>query len=751
VDNAKPVFGPATRPYYDADQWAVVPTSTSAEYLPDAAAHLRKRDGPTFLKPLPSGDYLPALITILHSIPLCRNTFLAPEITQPNYYTGEDWWKGSAPPQARTVVHDADTDTDTDTVQDCDIIYETQRLMAFLDSTTRAYGSVGGLQQLDTMKHPRARVTNSDDELLKFLDNWAPAYQTQTSQPINGILRSVVNISGEKNEEVWLLDANVFNNGTKNGKSLYDVLDDTLFDSATRSAHIRDISNVVIIRLTNPNPRSGADKLDCRFPATFYADRYLEKNKAVISTILQEKEQYADQLKELSAKELGLKYTTTKNVRPGERVKVLELLKTSMAAFRPKDDDLVEDPQDTTALSQLQAIYENVERKLRLLEEQKKKAQELVDGISSRFRPPFDEGKEAQQKGVDSAGVSQSDTSDPSTLLEHTHAYRLCGVSTRSGVYYLPNPDAKSDMSIYNQWCRIEFSTATSDTVIFRDHVSLSTVLDRASSEYSSALLVYANDSALNTPTIPLSEPLQEFVNKDNAKFDEEYRGGGWDYGSETVDIEPLGGWNQVNAYNDAPPNYADDWAHYGGSSTSLPEKDASASTNTNTNTNLYNTSSMDTVFGTSGLKNAKSVQEPHYSDFNNNGDKSGYAEKADSAMSSTTLTPNTEIEDEGIDMGGDGQASTHMHGQSAGGQHADADVIASATQKPVEMQEVHGGIAAWAGMSDAKGHGAMELVDKESQQTVNMRDVEMVDVDLGDDNGGRTEHIEHLEMKKGG
>ncbi|KAF2652342.1 hypothetical protein K491DRAFT_695661 [Lophiostoma macrostomum CBS 122681] len=747
VGNAKPVFGPATRDYYDADRWAVVPTTTSAEYLPDAAAAQRKREdgSPAILKPLPSADYLPALLTILHSIPLCRNTFLTPEMTQTNYFPGEEWWKGNASPQPRTIVHGADTDADT--VQDCDIIYETQRLMAFLDGTGRAYGSVGGLQQLDTVKHPRVPVASPDDELLKFLDSWAPAYQRQTSQPINGNMRSVVNVSG-KDQEVWLLDASVIPNGTKDAVSLYDVLDDNLFDAATGRAHIKDISNVVILRLTNPRP--GSVKLDCRFPATFYADRYLEKNKTVIDKILQERQQYANQLKELSTKELGLKYTTTKNVQPGKRVEVLQLLRTSMAAFKPRDDDLVEDPQDTAALSQLQAIYENVERKLKVLEEQKKKAQELVDNISSRFRPRFDDDKDVQQNGLDSRDGGQntveSDNTNPPALLEHTHAYRLCGVSTRRGVYYLLDPDEKSDASMYKQWWRIEFSTATSDTYIFRERASLSDVLDKASSEHSSALLVYANDSALNTPTIPLSEPLQDFVNKDNAKFEEELQGG-WSYGSDS-NVEPLGGWNEVNAYSDNPPNYADDWAHYGGSSTSLPEKDGSAN-----DTKSYNTSSLDTVFGTGGVKIAKRVQEPHYSEFNdvhnhnNEMNKRGDHDIPDSAMSSTTLTPNTEIEDEGVDLGGDGQAhATGTQGQSD-------SASASARQKPMEMQEVNGGVAAWAGLTEAPGGEAMEVEvqsgDGESRQTINMRDVEMVDVDLGD--GRRVAHIENVEAKKGG
>lgn len=196
--------------------------------------------------------------------------------------------------------------------------------------------------------------------------------------------------------------------------------------------------------------------------------------------------------------------------------------------------------------------------------------------------------------------------------------------------------------------------------------------------------MVYANEAATSPVPIPLSEPLQQFVKDDNVRFLEELQV-----------IEPIGEWNNEPTTNswprdktsEHPPTYADDWAFYGGTSTI-------------------------SAFG---------------NQFQGHTNK-GYTEQksGDSEMSSTTLTPNTDIEDDGI-----------------GG---------------TEMQEVNGGISAWAGgmssaSSDTVGGEPMDVVkESQSQQTVNMREVEMVDVDLTGERREepRVEHIEHLEKKDG-
>ena len=94
IGNSGPHFGPATKSYYDNSKWAITLAGSSThEFIPDVEINQRKREegGPAFIKPLPSGDYLSALFTILHSIPLVRNAFLSPENLLPNYGYNRNW------------------------------------------------------------------------------------------------------------------------------------------------------------------------------------------------------------------------------------------------------------------------------------------------------------------------------------------------------------------------------------------------------------------------------------------------------------------------------------------------------------------------------------------------------------------------------------------------------------------------------------------------------------------------------------
>lgn len=357
IGNSEPVFGPATKDHYETSQWALVPTSTAI--FPDAIPSERQRtEGePVILKPSPRFNYLPALIAILHSIPLFRNALLAPSITQRNYWMGDDWWKGSPAIPTRIV----DTAVGMDEANSLDIIYEVQRLMAFLDASDRAYATVSSMLELDAWKESRPLLDDEDDDLLRFLLLWSTAYESQVPDAhLNGSLRSVVNI-GHKLVENLVLDATVFREIARPDFSLYDVLDDSLFSPATGSAHIKEMSKVLILRLTSS--RTDAKDLGCRIPATLYADRYLESNKAIIDDMYQEMKKYEDQLKDIDTAVQRLKHHTPdkKNAKP---LDTLKMLKTSMQAFQPRDSESILDSQDAQVLSQLQTLHSSIESKL---------------------------------------------------------------------------------------------------------------------------------------------------------------------------------------------------------------------------------------------------------------------------------------------------------------------------------------------------------------------------------------------------
>lgn len=353
IGNSKAVFGPATRQHYDSSQWALVPTATEVISDPIASQRQREEGQPAILKPSPNFNYLPALIPILHSIPQFRNALLASSVPHTDYWLGEDWWKGSPSPPARIV----DTTMGLAEQYGLDIIHEAQRLMAFLDNTDRVYGSTGSMLQLDAWKETKPPLEDPDDDLLKFLVVWGFAYQSQVRDAqLDGVLRSTFNAGGEIRES-FVLDGNVTRMQSRPDYSIYDVLDDTLFSSAAGSAHIVDISNVLIFRLTSS--KTDASDLGCRIPATLYVDRYLEKNRHVIDGMYADMQQYEEKLKDIDTHTQRARWHTL-NKEGGKPLDGLKLIQASMKAYEPPTDGSNLYPEDAGTLAQLHDWYQNL-------------------------------------------------------------------------------------------------------------------------------------------------------------------------------------------------------------------------------------------------------------------------------------------------------------------------------------------------------------------------------------------------------
>ncbi|PSN70938.1 hypothetical protein BS50DRAFT_570359 [Corynespora cassiicola Philippines] len=656
IGGSKPFFGPATRDYYEDNNWALVPTTSSAEVIPDPDADNRKREekAPATIKPLATDDYLPALITILHAIPLYRNAFLAPSITQGDYWMGDEWWKGSALPPARTMET-----SDMETIRDLELVHETQRLMGFLDKTDRAYGSVATLLELDAMKEPKLPVDDQDqyDLVLRFLLNWGIIYNKLVPDlELNGVLRSSF-IANNEEKESYKLDINVFHEDAPSERTLYDLLDDLLFFNVGGSAHIMNISNVLILKLSSM--KMDATGLNCKIPATFYADRYLYENKQAVDNMLSEMKICKEEIETLDNRLDKLKWHKPRQHPVAERLDALQMLKTSLRAFQPMHRSVEEDAKNAETLARLQNTITAIERKIATLEDEKKKAQETLDRISNRFKAPLDAPAE------DTMDVTNESASDG----QYAHPYQLCGVSTDPKVVYVLQSDTRSEKPSPREWWCIRYETGYPSKVS-SERVALDEVLRAASSGYKSAILIYANDAATSVPPAPLSSALQNFVKRDNLTFLKELQEA---QSQNEWTTEPGTG----VAQGDWAGDYGDGW----------------------NNEDQWN---------------SMSAKQFH--------------DQADSTLSSTTLTPNTEIGDDGAAM---------------------------------EMQEVNGGISAWAGVSssassDTVGADAMDIVEIDDPRpgappaTVDLRDVEMGGA--GATNGREEPRVQHIEVveKKG-
>ncbi len=264
-------FGPAGQDHYDTGKWAMTVSGPAAHEIilnPEPQNRKRRGGAPAFLKPSVSGEYLPSLITILHAIPLAREVLLMREHTLPEYGHDAEWWDGTAI-NAPRVINLADGPHDRESE---DVIYETQRLMAFLDLTERAYGSADVLAGLRTVEDQ-----NQDQSTSNFLRGWQQA--AMVAAPDNELTHlfestgmKVTPGASEIPQRVPFhsLDVEVDLELADKGGTLYDAIDEVLWpgvydDEDTEETYLDTIGEVVTFRITRQDP-SGKGPLRNGFP-----------------------------------------------------------------------------------------------------------------------------------------------------------------------------------------------------------------------------------------------------------------------------------------------------------------------------------------------------------------------------------------------------------------------------------------------------------------------------------------------------
>ena len=314
LDHQSKNFGPATRSHYEPQEWALtLPGAQTQEILlnPEPNDRRRPRNAPAFLKPSPTGHRLPSLITIIHAIPMAREALLNRGYTLPEYGMNKEWWDGNEIKVLRIV----NVDSDRRKTNGDDIIYECQRLMAFLDETDRAYGNADVLARLGGLDRYES------DKVARFLDKWQDATSQSTAEaPLAMMFMSIgtkmdtTNPESAQTESFWCLTSRVGIEVAGKGLTLYEVLDDFLWgdnheDDVTYFEDFGDVVSVEVMNQVTDVPGLGIG-----IPAVLYLDRYLQSpnqqakdmrmRKAELNIELQNKE--AEQSRMTQAKKSTL-------------------------------------------------------------------------------------------------------------------------------------------------------------------------------------------------------------------------------------------------------------------------------------------------------------------------------------------------------------------------------------------------------------------------------------------------------------
>lgn len=268
-------FGPARNEHYDSSQWAMtIPEPHTQEILlsPDPPDRERMAGTPAFFKPSSTNPILPALVKILHEIPMAREAFLNRTCTLADYGREPDWWDGTLIKALRVV----NVDDDQQLAASDDIIYENQRLMAFLDDTDRAYGSVDALANIQTA------FSVGDGPAADFFTAWIKATETSASDPrlasifsSRGSQRPIGETEPTSVKEFASLQVDVDVATAGQDKSLYDAIDELIWTGFGAGETFLDrLGDVFTMEVTNKV--SGNGGLGVSIPPVWWADRYLE-------------------------------------------------------------------------------------------------------------------------------------------------------------------------------------------------------------------------------------------------------------------------------------------------------------------------------------------------------------------------------------------------------------------------------------------------------------------------------------------
>lgn len=274
-------FGPATRDFYDESSWGMTVVNSSAReevISPDPEDRQRSANEPAFLRPSQEALYIGGFLTILHSIPLAREALLLRDKLIPDYGHDSRWWHGQPIKTPRIVSLDNPYADDQDWD---DILHETQRLMAFLDSTRRAFGSTDALASLRSIYG-----YDSDGGVEKFLEAWqeaavrsTPANQLAMVFSSCAMRQATSELDSPNQREFFVLNTYV---ESGQGQTLYDILDDAIWPDVPGEdlddVWLDHVGEILTIRLET----YGNEAMNVKIPPIFYPDRYMEARRDTV-------------------------------------------------------------------------------------------------------------------------------------------------------------------------------------------------------------------------------------------------------------------------------------------------------------------------------------------------------------------------------------------------------------------------------------------------------------------------------------
>jgi len=270
------VFGPATREYYEQDQWAVVRHGLQASTISHSLPSARKRQpGAPALLYSEGNDHdfrLGGFLTVLSEIPLARNALLQLPVHKEVESVSSDWWKGQP-----IVGGDYEA-----------FLQYIQCLMGACDSSERSFFSTHTIGEVKSSSSFAKNagffesiVGSGHQTVLRPLLHNTHTFTIKPSDDLD-------NEGGGHLATQLLFQTSLPSIYHKNNMNLYEVLDHHFWSGVLGAPNfpsmdsqdmktLSQVGEVFVIQCDPPSNASSTAKLT--IPAYFYPERYLEARK----------------------------------------------------------------------------------------------------------------------------------------------------------------------------------------------------------------------------------------------------------------------------------------------------------------------------------------------------------------------------------------------------------------------------------------------------------------------------------------
>ncbi|KAG6037183.1 hypothetical protein E4U41_005272 [Claviceps citrina] len=541
-----PAFGPANRTDYDEGNWAMVQSGASRTKVPEAPApSLRKRTPgtPAFLvQGVNTGRKhgLGGMLTVMHEIPLARNTLLAIGSPAASYGFNSEWWKGqeilSPEVMARLQAGGQEQWSEQEDEFKPEAEQEIHRLMAFLECTERSYGTVSALA--DLIPGPSL---GPEKQLYEYLgprneDALRPLIHSAVLAPVFG------DDMGEEEARFGLLEMEHVREDYACITTLYESLDHTMWSDAfshsalhegSKMAMFKDMGDVLAIQLNGDGPAESIE-----IPEKLHLEKYQTCRKDEARRIQAAWCETKNAMARIAEEERRLQeWRNDWNDLAFDQKQMIERAQNRWQAFKEyleslgRFEEMEASGFDTDRYPDYRMAPFNpaevVGDEYRVMEGVMELTSRMLADTDARMKSLNAQLEQIKSKqrflGRLLTEPDKPGRPRPMTCKE----FLLRGVVTQSDVVYVcqrVEPDLmqlEEEAEPLDQWWRLAYRPDDNEPVQ-TEKVKMEQVLQDVWHETKVPLLIYATETALAVARTPLPLPLQRFASEENKAFQEE-------------------------------------------------------------------------------------------------------------------------------------------------------------------------------------------------------------------------------------